>query len=103
MLTGISIKKLNISVRIVSGVKQNGIPDTCQDVSFPKGLGMKNKPERRIRSVCYGLKCCFGARFLKMRVQEGIDPEPVSARWFMTLTDYLVLRPLSAKYRSAPG
>jgi hypothetical protein len=64
---------------------------------------MKNKPEPRIGSVCYWSKCCFGARFSKMRVQDVINPEPGSARWFMTFIDYLVLIPLSAKYRIAPG
>ncbi len=40
---------------------------SCQDVSFPKGFGMKNKAKPWIGSVCYYLKCCIGTKFSKMR------------------------------------
>jgi len=35
---------------------------SCQDLSFPKGFGMRNKPQPRICSVCYRLKGCIAGR-----------------------------------------
>jgi hypothetical protein len=44
---------------------------SCQDVSLPKGLNLKNKPVPRIRSVYDGLKCCMGVKSRKMENSGG--------------------------------
>jgi hypothetical protein len=44
--------------KVVINNYKSGSAD-CQDVSFPKGIGMKNKSKPFICSVYYHSKCCI--------------------------------------------
>ena len=52
---------------------------SCQDVLFPKGFGMRNRPKPRIRPVDFNLECCIEARFWKI-VSTRKNPRPKTGR-----------------------
>ena len=52
---------------------------SCHCTPLPKSYDLMDKPSPRIRSVCYWLKCCIGARFSKTRRKKSPNVA-VSAR-----------------------